>query len=431
MIDVNDLNYSYSHKEVNAFYVKEAYRPFLIKVLKQWFIVVLKGIGSIIYFFNFKNKPIATSRYSFFAFTSNNKRVLQPIQSLMPDSYLYTNENLSFKKAWFYAMLYSPVIFFRYIKYTGYLKEVYATKFTSFCFTYGSYIEARKILKKIDPLIVVVANNHTYLQRCFYKAAQSLKIKTVFVQHASVTENFPVLDFSFAFLDGRETYEKFSQNRTCQSTVFLSGNPRFDIIGKLNFSRKISNTVKIGIALNVYDKIYEINKLICELKDGITNCRITIRPHPGMDIKIWIDHAKSWGCEVSNAITENPFKFIADNDVFIAGNSSFHLDVVMCNKLSFFYNLTGENKFDVYGYIKNGLIIDISDNLIPPITEYVNNWKSYSNSNARFYVENYNTEYWCKSAELISKTIMDLNDWDSKNLDYWKSGSSENLFSIN
>ncbi|MDR3056624.1 MAG: hypothetical protein LBU84_00605, partial [Prevotella sp.] len=284
----------------------------------------------------------------------------------------------------------------------------YVSEFISFSCSYGHYFEARRILKKIHPFMIIVANDHSLPQRAFFRAAQSLNIKTAYVQHASVSENFPPLEFDYAFLDGQESLDKYTaNNKICKSKVYFYGSPRFDIIKSLNIET-ISSDNRCGIAINAVDYPDRIAQLIHKLYESIDNISITIRPHPAMDQDFWKTFTDDNKCFLSNAKVENPFHFIAHNDFFISGESSFHLDVALAGKVSFFYNFTDKPMIDHYGYLKNGLIKELPDNLMK---------QKYCIENVeerarliRYYVANYKTPDWGRSATLISSQLEELGN---------------------
>ena len=408
MIDINDLNYVDSHEDFNPPFRKGRYSANLGKVLIQWGIIVCKGIFSFLYFF-YKGyyKQLKKCDIALLGFTNNNLRVIKPIQEKLGCRAMVFNfNNLPFRRNGFYAMLYSPLVFRNYLLKTGYMKKVYASEFMSFCRTYGWYIGANKILNCINPQILVVSNDHTYFQRTFFRVAQTLGIRTAYIQHASVSENFPPLEFDYVFLDGQESLDKYtSNNKICKSKIFFLGNPRFDIIKAYNFEPSILNN-KCGIAINAVDLPNKITELICKLYEENKNLEITLRAHPSSDEKFWKPFAEKNNCLFSNAKIENPFQFIAQNNFFIAGESSFHLDVALTGKMSFYYNFTGKTVIDIYGYLKSGLIRVLPDNLTL-IEDCINSCKNRTQL-LQYYVSSYGTSDWGKSAILIASKLEEL-----------------------
>ena len=74
--------------------------------------------------------------------------------------------------------------------------------FEDFMNTYGLYYTIDKILRENPQLkLIVLANDHITSCRCLIELAEKYGIKTLYVQHASITERFPPLHFSYSFLD--------------------------------------------------------------------------------------------------------------------------------------------------------------------------------------------------------------------------------------
>lgn len=88
--------------------------------------------------------------------------------------------------------------------------------FSTFCsvYTYLSYFY--RVLSQVRPGFVITANDHNVPNRCMLAVAHHLGIKTVYLQHASVSNLFPALRVNYAFLDGQcalDTYRKCELNQ--------------------------------------------------------------------------------------------------------------------------------------------------------------------------------------------------------------------------
>ena len=56
-----------------------------------------------------------------------------------------------------------------------------------------------------------MSNDHSPANRALLLVAKSKGIKTVYMQHASVSNLFPVLDFDYSFLDGVNAYNIYKE----------------------------------------------------------------------------------------------------------------------------------------------------------------------------------------------------------------------------
>ena len=104
--------------------------------------------------------------------------------------------------------------------------------FNRFCQVYVYLAYFYDLLKGMRPEFVVTANDHNVPNRCILAVAHRLGIKTVYMQHASVSDLFPALRVNYAFLDGQaalDIYRECERNQplTRRSVptpqVFLTG----------------------------------------------------------------------------------------------------------------------------------------------------------------------------------------------------------------
>ena len=102
------------------------------------------------------------------------------------------------------------------------------------------------------------------------------------MQHCSIGYHFPELHFTYSFLDGLETFEKYKRIGEISGVIFLIGNPRFDIIS--NYKNKKVKSGYIGIASNLLDDEQSIIRTCKYLIDNGYN-RIYLRPHPNQELK--------------------------------------------------------------------------------------------------------------------------------------------------
>ncbi len=416
-IDIEDINYVDSHEELNRIPRKDPDPP---NAKKAWSVfskmIVPPGDST--------GKHPRTCKYLFIAPTNNNIRSSKPVQELLDDSVLLCRKELHSNRVYLHACLNAPKVFYKILTSTGFLRKSYTKKFIRFCLSYGYFHEAHRILRRLKPEIVVLSNDHAPLPRAYMRAAQMLEIRTAYIQHASVTEYFPPLEVDYAFLDGEESLEKYTRLHECHSTVFLSGASRFDILTEQQQQMFSPSGCKVGIAINPVD---DENKVIAFIKNLSDNpeIRITIRPHPAMHPGEWKGFAEALNCEISDSVVESPFHFISRHDVFISGISSFHLDVAACSKRSFYYNFTDGQPVDYYGYVKMGLIMDISgyepDKIITLLLSSV---QSYRNPATEYYLANYNTSFWGKASQLIARTLKQLVE-ENKVIDVWRKNPDE------
>ena len=418
--DIYDINYIKSHESLNSNLIKRYYQDSVWKLflsIISLFFMVTKDV----LFKPFGFNRLKKSSFAFFGDTNNNIRSLAPVQSHMTNSYLYSKK-LPYGLMALNTLRYIPDVFILYKKEKGYLRKSLASDFSSYCFSYSDMDFAPRILQKINPKACAFANDHGSRTRALFRAAQNMNIKTVYMQHASVNIHFPPLEYDYAFLDGMESLEKYLYKKPCNSKIFLSGASRFDFQNTISFSKtnlSENNKLRVGVAINSIDNEKKVIEFIKQIM-SIGKYECIIRPHPSQNTYKWKNIAKIYNCKISSAKKENPFTFIANADVFIAAQTSFHLDVAVAGKESFHYNFTNTDISDHYGYLKNNLIMDITDKSYEEIKILLDNHINNLNKAelVRYYVANYGSNYWGKAAELIALTIEELTI-NNKCPDFW------------
>lgn len=302
--------------------------------------------------------------------TLNNQRAVQPLVKRGLDvSYVEITDvdSYGFSMRYNYSFLFSWVLFIYFIFSTASFRYRLLQFFEWFFLVPGYFVTAKKIIKGYNPKVILLSNDHMPFNRCMMYWAKRKKIKLIYVQHASVSQYFPPLDFDFSFLDGEESYQKYSiKSDGFVKNVIIGGAARFDLSKKIN---NISKKQAIGIALNSLDDITVVSLFITNLKQKLPNYQFIVRPHPRMNLSI---DSFPDNIDMSDSKKEKPHTFFNRIDVLVACDSSIHFDAVSLGVPSYYYNFNQSNDIlDYYSYIKNGLIkkIDKISEFAKEITE--------------------------------------------------------------
>ena len=319
-------------------------------------------IGQLFYYtfivhFKYKLLPVNYKGLVFFGVSLNNRRSLEPIiDKVEKDTFLYLNNHVTDvhkRRAWWHSIPYIFSLIKFYKKSNQEDKSLILKYFTRLWTTYGLYKIAGEMLDKYNVKVLVLANDHNDINRCLLFNALEKGIKTVYVQHASVKKGFPRLDFTYSFLDGQESLDKYLHAGKPNGEVYLSGGVRFDFlydkIVKRNYDVK-----KIGIAINMLDDFEKVKSLCLFLKEEGYNDLI-LRPHPRyqhLDSEWLIKN----DIAISNPKEESSFDFIANIDFMISNESAIHLDASIMHCPTVLYNMSDNKVLDDYNFIKNNLV---------------------------------------------------------------------------
>ena len=319
-------------------------------------------IGQLFYYtflihFKYKALPDNYKGLLFFGVSINNRRSLEPIiDNVENDTYLYLNNHITDvhkRRAWWHSIPYLSSLIKLYKKSNKEDKALILKYFTRLWTTYGLYKIAGEMLDKYKVKVLVLANDHNDINRCLIFNALEKGIKTVYVQHASVKKGFPRLDFTYSFLDGKESLEKYIYDGKPNGEVYLSGGVRFDSLYDKIVKRSYE-TKRIGIAINMLDDFEKIKSLCLFLKNNNYNDLI-LRPHPRYQ-RLNSEWLINNNISISNPKEESSFDFISKIDFMISNESAIHLDASIMYCPTVLYNMSDNKVLDDYNFIKNGLV---------------------------------------------------------------------------
>jgi hypothetical protein len=324
-------------------------------------LVVKKIILTINYSFNKFQKSTLVPKLSknvdvlFFGESNNNNLVFNSIiDNLKKIDYKLIKDNSDFPliKSVYLSIPFLPDLFKKYLKANSFEKKIIKANPFSILSSYGKFILALQMLEKYNPEILFMSNDHSPFNRCLLHHSKSMGIKTIYMQHASVSDKFPLLEFDYSLLDGKESFEKYKKTSKKKSKVILTGSARYDKFYKTKLNK---NSFKIGVSLNQFDDFEVVKNLCLNLRKSLKNCELAIRPHPNM--KNWNrDWFENHNIEYSDSSVVPSNVFLKSLKIQISNVSGIHLDAAMIKVPTVLYQLSKENINDQYGYLANGLI---------------------------------------------------------------------------
>lgn len=378
----------------------------------------------------------------FFALTNNQDRALRPLTERVPGSFFVGMNDFGEKQlpmfwAYIFSLPFMPIVIYRYFRSAPEYRQAYHYVFDTYWLAYGYYILMRWLLYNYQPTVLVLANDHMMWTRALIQAAAAEKIKTIYIQHASVTERFPPLNTDYAFLEGIDAAEKYAVCGKSETKVYLVGLPRFDkyycLINKQNTLRSIG--VCVGIADVESNTISLIEVLTRELPD----LSYVLRPHPGDSrIQRWNALASKYEWLFSDSREEDAFQFLSKLDAALAGDSNILLEAALMNVLPIYYDFSKKRK-DWYGFYKNGLVEYFSDpeGVVLYLKALIRNGRPNARPKARRYCVTIQTKYDGRSTQLTSDLICQIangqieSSGDKSNWHCSSLGNLSNVCTIN
>jgi len=293
------------------------------------------------------------------------------------------------------------------------------TKFyADFCRPYIYVPYFLRTLERRSPKFVVVANDHNVMNRSLIAVAHFMKIKTVYMQHASIGQLFPALRFNYAFLDGSASLDiykkcrgniKPTQSHYPQPTVFLSGQKKQ--IEKVPPDRAANY---IGLAINILNDMEDTVRLVdVMLRAGFKLC---IRWHPAQDSASVLELKKAVDCRDSVVLSDPDSSTLQDFFslcyVVVAGNTSIHLEAIVAGVPAVYYEITPAHVPDAYGYVASGLTDRVdSVSALLNYVKVVDAPEFYAGRAAaiRYYSSSFGTAWEGREGVLVAETLQRIS----------------------
>lgn len=287
--------------------------------------------------------------------------------------------------------------------------------FADFCSVYTWLAYFYKVLSQVKPEFVITANDHNVPNRCLLAVAHYMAIRTVYLQHASVSTIFPALRVNYAFLDGQcalNTYRQCEPNQP--DTSWNAPIPKVILSGQKKHLKRSDNSNKtlVGVALNALDNAKTGIEFINGLADN--GLHVRLRWHPSQTEKDTALYREEFSASkhvsLSDPRQEPISEFMDRIGWLIAGNSSIHLEAAVAGVMPIYYELTPADQPDYYGYLKHGLCQPAAS--VMEVLELVGNTRynhSPKTEAVRYYSSTYLTEWESREGELVAECLHRLS----------------------
>jgi hypothetical protein len=360
-----DVNYYYSSEKINLFNRSIKNKYFVENIYFSIGLFFLIWLSQIRYFFSSKKK-IEPNQILLFSFTKNQKDSLKSLLSMRKDCMLFGNKKnadhmLPEYKAFFYSLPFFLKVYKIYKKSEGYIKCSFKNAYFKYWLTYGYLKMLINFFKKNKVKVAIVSSDHSMRTRVIAYAAKSCETKSIYIQHASVTTDFPKLVFDYALLEGNDALDKYKKIGNIVSDIFLLGSLK---LGKNMNVNKNTTVETIGVCIDLVSDLSIVDELIVELLKHFSSKNIILRPHPREERWDLIRNFQvKHNINISQSNKVDVVDFLDKVDCIISGESNIHLEATLMNIVPIYYSFSiAENK-DVYGFIANKLIMYIADDM--------------------------------------------------------------------
>ena len=425
-----DIHYAYSSDKINVF--SRGLFPAWYRNNK-YYSIILYFVLLIRKFFSFSNLQFPNKKVPvlFLAYTNNQREAISLIKNKRNDSEIFGDDKFGdftfpVYKSYILSLTYYKEISNLYKDSTNYLRLSMSFAFHEYWLTYGHFIMLVNFFKNADVKVAIVANDQYLRTRLIPYVCDFICIKSVYIQHASVSLDFPRLIFNFALLEGRDSLDKYLKIGKIDSEVFLLGSSKEPELDEICTKDRVYN---IGICFGLIDDISKVEKLIQEVLVSFDCSNIFLRPHPRESREAFLHEMISkYNIGFSDSKNEQVSIFFNKVECIIASESNIHLEAVLQNIYSIYHQLTENDrqKYDVYGFLSAKLINDFTDiNLLREILFKLKKEKPNVRSNARYYNDTIGTKFEGKSDVLYDEVISYIKTGNCEYID--KTFNLENI----
>ncbi|WP_240047306.1 hypothetical protein [Hymenobacter nivis] len=224
----------------------------------------------------------------------------------------------------------------------------------------GYYEVYGRALRNYRPRAVVFANDHNDDARAMLLACRAAGIPTAYVQHASVSANFPPLGFDLSLLEGQDALDKYRRCGPVRGRAALVGMPKADAyLARRNTAPAVR---RVGLACNIHDPLPALADTLAYLAGALPELTLTLRPHPSDTRDFGPLHRQLPQVQWSDARQQNVFEFLETQDALVAADTSTHLEATLLNVASIYYRFAANPLTDdYYGYVAHGLVPRAAD----------------------------------------------------------------------
>jgi hypothetical protein len=326
-----------------------------------------------------KNLDIPNTRILSFVFTFNQALIDKQLKSMINENIV--SLNISFKgESKFHISNLS--IFLSAISYKHFFelffyfnkKEFYSKNLFQVVRLVGVIEIYKQYLKKCET--VLMYNDHSPLNFLLYKLAKHENKKTVYIQHAPVSNSFPALYNDVNILFSEDSKQKYLIGKK-HIKVHTTNDFRF--YNKSNFKVKPNNNVLI--CPNILDDL----RFTYILAEKLFNAgyQVTIRPHP-RDKRRWVKRKFN-----KISFNESIWSDLNVNYFVITNESAVPLEAIFNGNLVYKAGFLSSVKLDNYGFLKKKLILIDHKDVYSLVKSIKNKSIEFNERNLEWFIGNY------------------------------------------
>lgn len=282
-------------------------------------------------------------------------------------------------------------------------REVLADRYYKMAGLLGLYEWMHLSMRASKPKLkyFIGANDHSGLSQIGFVAARKTGIKTIYIQHASISDKFPPLSTDYALLDGQDALDKYTAAGAYKTQAHLVGASKYDAY--LNNQAIDTPGNLIGICIGHILPNHTDFETLCNLLQE-KRTSFCLRFHPAVTPDIRQKYlAQGWTS--SNPEEEGALDFIIRCHTLVSADSNILLEAILLKRRPIYLSHDA-SIFDYYGFLKRKVlegvcyraeeVMDMLDQ-----TYLIEQYRT----EAKYYQDTLYTEWEGQSAELVIQKL--------------------------
>lgn len=269
-----------------------------------------------------------------------------------PNYYIRLSLRYAMDRVWFYYNL------------PEYERNVYRRRYYKYHIILGQYRHWFRIFKRNKKLRYYLASNdHSGMSQIGFVAARDAGLKTIYIQHAAVSDLFPPLIVDYALLDGEDAKQKYLKAGPTDTKIYLIGTIKYDSYLRSPLLHEQGELIGVCLGSAAHD--IEENMRFCKILET-RNKPFCVRFHPNINVETRQIFIKE-GWEVSLPEEETALDFIFRCHSIIAADSTILLEAIVLKRRPVYFTSDGICR-DYYGFLKQE-VLDRSYNTAEEVIE--------------------------------------------------------------
>jgi hypothetical protein len=228
-------------------------------------------------------------------------------------------------------------------------------------FYYSFYYRLFNMVDLDSVELVCFPNDHSDTPVAFRDVCNAKRIKTFYIQHSFINENWPRLKYTFALLESR--FAKNTHENKIGSTCDIYAVGNFYTMGKSRSIKRLKKVKSIGIAVAQSTLIFKLKNILKQLHDIDSEYIFILRQHPSMEVSIFkklLVGEPYWNRLIFNdASCSSMETFVEQINVLIAGNSNILIEDILLGIPSLYCRDLDEATYDYHGFVKEHIVNEL------------------------------------------------------------------------